>query len=104
MGSRLLWVSQSPPKPGQRDLTATGPARRPPVVLSKTAKATLTAWTNCPLPTAPTVSGGAKVPAPAAPADKPAKFTPATAWAAGRFAVCTPPAGAVGPFGSARSG
>src|SRR5439155_23984087 len=59
IGSPSLLVSQPPPKPAQRVLPATGPMRRAPVVLSKTANDSFTHCTTCVAPTARFVSGGA---------------------------------------------
>jgi hypothetical protein len=59
VGSPSLLVSQPVPKPVQSVLIGTGPYTGVPVVLSNTARPTLTVSTNCVAPTAPLLSGGA---------------------------------------------
>src|SRR5258708_32094373 len=62
MGSPSLLTAQGWVAPSARKswLPAMGPSSRAPVVLSKTAKDSLTHWTYCVAPTAPLVSGGAE--------------------------------------------
>src|SRR5690242_6052107 len=60
IGSPSLLVSQGPPKPDQSEFPAVGPCTRAPVALSNTAKSRFTHCTNCVVPAAPFVSGGAQ--------------------------------------------